>query len=190
MKSIDIRFTDQMVAILQSMVGRKFLRYNKSDPFDDTPSSFGIVGIITEDNSYAFTNTIEVLDYYGADEDVAVFRLEERPEDQIESLLQDTKMNKIPINRIIKEIHIVNEHQKLFEGEEQTYDVWVTRGVIFIMDDGLEVSFEKNVWFSEMITVDRGENLYERFDPTSEFTEDWEAPEHAECERSMIILKH
>ena len=189
MKSIDIRFTDQMVAILQSMVGRKFLRY-KSDPFDYTPSSFGIVGIITEDNSYAFTNTIEVLDYYGADEDVAVFRLEERPEDQIESLLQDTKMNKIPINRIIKEIHIVNEHQKLFEGEEQTYDVWVTRGIIFIMDDGLEVSLEKNVWVSEMITGDRGENLYEKFEPTSEFTENWEAPEHAECERSTIILKH
>jgi len=32
-----------------------------------------------EKKSYALTNTIEVLDYYGADEDVAVFRLEERP---------------------------------------------------------------------------------------------------------------
>ena len=188
MKSIDIRFTDQMVANLRSMVGKKFLRY-KSDPFDYTPSSFGLVGIITEDNSYAFTNTIEVLDYYGADEDVAVFRLEERPEEQIESLLQDTKMIKVPVNRIIKEIHIVNEHQKLFEDDVQTYDVWVTRGVIFIMEDGLEVSFEKNVWFSEMITVDRGENLIERFDPTSEFTENWEAPEPAECEREITKLK-
>ena len=166
---------------------KKFLRY-KSDPFDYTPSSFGLVGIITEDNSCAFTNTIEVLDYYGAKEDVAVFRLEERPEEQIESLLQDTKMIKVPVNRVIREIQIVNEHQKLFEGEKQTYDVWVTRGVIFIMDDGLEVSFEKNVWFSEMITVDRGENLIEKFDPTSEFTEDWEAPEHAECVREIIRL--
>ena len=144
MKSIDIRFSDQMVDFLRSMIGKKFLRF-KRDPFDGLPVSFGIVGIIAEDNSYAFTNTIEVLDHFGADEDVAVFRLEECPEDQIESLLQDTKMIKVPINRIIKEIHIVNEHQKLFEGEEQTYDVWVTRGVIFIMDDGLEVSLEKNV---------------------------------------------
>jgi len=187
MKSINISFTDQMVAMLQNMIGKKFLRY-KCDPFDYTPKSFSLVGIITEDDSYALTNTIEVLDYYGGDEDVAVFRFEERPEDQIESLLDDTKMIKVPVNRIIKEIHVVNEHQKLFKGDEQTYDVWVTRGVIFILDDGLEVSFEKNVWFSEMITVDRGENLIERFEPVNEFIENWEEPEHAECERETVIL--
>ena len=79
MKTIDIRFNDYMISVLKSMVGKKMLRY-KCDPFVYSPAVYGIAGVCTESGSYAFTNKIEILDHYGADDDVAVFRLEERPE--------------------------------------------------------------------------------------------------------------
>ena len=94
----------------------------------------------------------------------------------------------VPVNRIIREIKIINERQKLFNGTEQTYDVWLTRGVVFILDDGLEIAFEKSVWFSEMITITRGENLLEQFAPTSGFSEEWEKPFRGECERSVLSV--
>lgn len=187
MKTIDIRFDDHMISILKSMVGKKLLRY-KCDPFIYSPVVYGLVGVCTDSGSFAFTNRIEVLDHYGADEDVAVFRLEERPEDQIVSLVQDVKIVDIPVNRFIQEIQLINEHQMLYMNGTQTYDVWLTRGVIFIMDDGLEISLEKNVWFSEMITVNRGEHLIDAFAPTGNFSDDWEAPYLGKCERETIRI--
>ena len=37
-----------------------------------------------------------------------------------------------------------------------------------------------------MITVHYGAKLVDIVDPTSEFIDSWEAPEHAECEREYI----
>ena len=187
MKSIDIRFTDQMINSIRAMIGCKMIKY-KCDPFVYSTTVFGIAGIITDKGSFAVTNTIEVLDHYGTDEDVAVFRLEERPESEIVSLVDGVTMTDIPVGRIIREIRIINEHQKLYRNEEQTYDVWLTRGIIFIMDDDLEISFEKNVWFSEMITVDRGEKLIDRYSSVNEFADDWDAPYRGICERESVII--
>ena len=49
---------------------------------------------------------------------------------------------------------------------------------------GLALIF--TAWFSEMITVHYGAKLVDIFDPTSEFIDSWEAPEHAECEKESI----
>lgn len=187
MKTIDIRFDDHMMAILKSMVGKKFLRY-KCDPFVYSPAVYGVVGVCTDSGSYAFTNTTEVMDHYGNDEDVAVFRLEERPEEQIVSLVQNVKIVDIPVNRSIQEIKVINEHQMLYMNDIQTYDVWLTRGIVFIMDDGLEISLEKSVWFSEMITVGKGEHLIDTFEPIQSFSEDWEKPYQGICERTMLSI--
>ena len=187
MKTIDIRFNDHMISILKTMVGKKLLRY-KCDPFVYSSAVYGLVGVCTDFGSFVFTNKIEVLDHFGADEDVAVFSLEERPEDQIVSLVQDMKIVDIPINRFIREVQLINEHQKLYENGKQIYDVWLTRGVIFTMDDGLEISLEKSVWFSEMITVNRGEHLINTFAPTSNFSDDWEEPYLGICERDTICI--
>ena len=188
MKTIDLRFDEHMISILKSMVNSKMLKY-KCDPFVYSPAVYGIAGVCTESGSYAFTNQIEVLDHYGADEDVAVFRIEERPEEQIVSLVQDVKIVDVPVNRVIREIKVINEHQMLYDRSEQIYDVWLTRGVIFIMSDDLEIAFEKSVWFSEMIIVTRGENLLEQFTPTASFAEEWEDPYRGECERNVISIQ-
>ena len=78
MKNIDIRFSASDFTELQSMVGKKMLKY-KCDPFEFSTSVYGIVGIAFEDASYAFTNLTEVIDYYGEQEDVALFKIERKP---------------------------------------------------------------------------------------------------------------
>ena len=52
-----------------------------------------------------------------------------------------------------------------------------------------ELSFEKNIWFSEDITVGKGYNLIDRFTPASEFEEGWSGPLRGECFREIILLK-
>jgi hypothetical protein len=185
MKRIDIRFNQKEINLIKDMIGSTLVKY-KCDPFEFSTAVYGIVGIFTDKSSYAFTNAIQVMDYYGTDEDVAVFRLEERIGSEIKSLISENTMIELPINKTIKEIDIINEHQKVFECNKQTYDVWLTRGIIFILEDGTEVSLEKNIWFSEMITVDRGENLLNKFAPVDEFSEDWEGNFRGECSRDIV----
>ncbi len=185
MQQIDVRFNDKELSLLRSSVGRMLTKY-KCDPFEFSTAVYGVVGICIEKSAYTFTNKLQVMDYYGAKEDVAIFRINECPESEIQSLIKGVKMIEMPVNKVVKEVQVINEHQELFENGKKTYDVWLTRGVIFKLEDGVEVSLEKNVWFSEMITVDKGTHLLEKFTPTQEFVEDWEENFHAECSRETV----
>lgn len=187
MKQIDIRFDSKEISLIKNMLGKVLTKY-KCDPFEFSTAVYGIVGICIEDSAYAFTNKLHVMDYYGAKEDVAVFKIEACLESSIQSLIKENKMIEMPINMLINEIDVINEHQELFEDGKQTYDVWLTRGIIFKLEDETEISLEKNVWFSEMITVDKGKKLLEKFTPVQEFTEDWEQNFHAKCSREALKL--
>ena len=187
MKSIDIRLDAASMDQLKSMIGETLCKY-KCDPFIFSNDVYGIAGICTEKSSFAFTNTTQTMDYYGAPEDVAVFRFVPMAEEDIQSKVQDEVMIEIPVLSRIKEINVVNERQKLFENEVQIYEVRLTRGVIFIMEDELEISFEKSVWFSEMITVNRGYKLINHFSHTSEFEENWEGGQRGECTREIVVF--
>ena len=131
----------------------------------------------------------EVMDYYGEQEDVALFKIERRPLSSIQSLVQDQAMIEIPVEAIVSEILIVNERQKLFENDEQIYEVLLTRGIIFKFEDGHELSMEKNIWFSEDITVEKGYNLLNRFSPETEFDEGWSGNYRGECSREILLLR-
>lgn len=187
MKQIDVRFSDQEMAKLQSMIGKKMLRY-KGDMFGSA-MSYGLVAVRFEEAEYAFTNFIEVMDYYGALEDVALFKLEQTPYDSIHSLFQNKVMLETPVDRVIRRIEVVNEQQRLYEDNVWTYEVLVTRGIIFFFEDGHELSLEKNIWFSEFISVEEGEHLIDRFSPASEFEEDWSDGFVGKCEREIITLQ-
>ena len=83
----------------------------------------------------------------------------------------------------------MNECQQLFENGNQSYEVLVTRGIIFKFNDGHELSFEKNIWFSEDITVEKGYDLIQRFTPTTEFEEGWSGNFHGKCSRDIVTIK-
>ena len=65
-----------------------------------------------------------------------------------------------------------------------------TKGIIFHLASGNEISFEIGTWFSEMITIRRGYELVKSFTSVEEFLEDWEDSEgyFPECNREVKTI--
>lgn len=185
MKKINLQFDVESMKTIKNMIGKTMLKY-KCDPFEFSTSVYGIIGIELEDSSYAFTNTVTAMDYYGKKEDVAVFKMENMSFKAIKSMIQNQNMLETPVNSIIADVLVVNEEQQLFENNLQTYEVLITRGIIFIFKDKHELSFEKDIWFSEDITVEKGYNLIQRFTPTTEFEKSWSGNYKGKCFRKII----
>ena len=106
----------------------------------------------------------------------------------ISPCLKAGALRRISVNETVDKIQIIQENQRLFEGSKQTYNVWVTRGIIFHFGDH-QYSFEKPVWFSEDIYIQKGYDL-KSFASTDKFVnDDWNDDCIAECERESVILK-
>ena len=188
MKTVDVRFSDKTIQTIQTLVGQEFDGM-KHDPFIHVPSVYGIVGLFIGGKAYKLTNLIEVLDYYGQKEDVAVFHFVPTTPDSIKTFMDDGEMIDFPVCSCIKEVRIINENQRLYYKGEQTYDVYTVRGLIFVLEDGREISFEKPIWFSEEIYIQKGYDLFEKYSPTDEFGEGWEGDYRGECSRDIVTIK-
>ena len=186
MKTLDERILNPMISYLRNMVGKEMLAF-KYAPFADTSASYGSAGITVEDGSFTFTNYIEGADYFGTLEDVALFKLRKAPIEECPSGTNSPLLT-VPVRSLITKVSVVNERQLLFENEIKTYEVLLTRGVLFSFNDGTELSFEKGIWFSEAIYVHRGQDLIQSFDPTSVFSEGWSGRFRGECYREMIVF--
>lgn len=185
MIAIDMRFDQKFIS---GLIGKCFEKY-RSDSFDFTNSVTQIVGLCIEGKEYSLTNIQEVTDYFGTQEDVSVFRIKKVDEGTVQSAFRNTEMIETPIKDTIDEIRLVNENQKLFKTGELKYDVWLTRGIIFVVD-GREISFEKdNVPFSEEIVISRGYNLIEKYSNEEDFLDGWEEEYTPECTRQVITIK-
>ena len=108
MKQIDVRFSASDMAEIKGMVGKKLVKY-KCDPFEFSTSVYGIVGVAFEDMAFAFTNMVTAMDYYGAQEDVVLFKMERTPFSNIHSLVQNQTMVETPVGSIVAEVLVVNE---------------------------------------------------------------------------------
>lgn len=190
MKIIDRRLNSDGMKLLTSMKGGRFEKF-EADPFNFTPSVYGIVGLYIGDKVYSITNFVEPADFFGKTEDVAVFRLNAAHESEIHSCMDGGELIAIPVENIIKDVFVVNEQQQLFYNGEQTYEVNLTRAVIFVLEDRAEISFEKDIWFSEEIIVRRGHKLLDKLSSCEDFTENWEGIEgyDARASREVIAVK-
>lgn len=188
MISIDDRIVKTDAGIFSEMLGHKLLSY-RHDPLMYSQSVYGIAGLFLEDRSYAVTNLVEVRDYYGSNEDVAIFKISQEKENEIHSYVQGETFISTPVNQRIIKVLVINEHQRLFKHEQQTYDVWLTRGFIIELEDGLQISFEKDIWFSEDINISRGYHLEKHLLPTNRITDEWENPFRLTCEREIITFQ-
>ncbi len=187
MKVIDYRFSSETMKIFRAMINQEF-KTIKHDPLIYGPGVYGIVGLYIGDRIYKITNQTEVLDYFGKMEDVAVFKFASAEAKEIKSYTNN-KMISFPISSSIKEIHIINENQQLFYNGNQIYDVYTVRGIIFVLQDNRELSFEKSIWFSEDIYVEKGHDLYNKFSSTDSFLEDWDEGFTAQCKRDVVVVK-
>lgn len=183
MEKTDMRF-DQNV--FKELIGKRF---NKicCDEFIYTPSVTQIAGLYIGDDIFRITNELETVDYFGTCEEIAVCRFSKCNNEDIKSALVAGQMTDTPVNSVIRSIKIVNEHQNVILNGEQEYDVWLTRGIIFTIEDR-EVSFEKSIVpFSEEINIHEGNNLIALFGK-EEFTEGWDRNVKAIVERETITL--
>ncbi len=181
MNVIDIRFNEKEKQTLRSFIG-KSLHTILHDEFSFVNSSTGAVQFNIGAESVFLYSFTEPEDYYGSTEDVAIWTLEKIAYPIIQKKNFITTPIELPVQRII----LVQEHQQLFENGKQTYDVWLTRGLLF--DFGkFQVAFEKAVWFSEEIYITRGQNLISKFNPVSDFCnpDRWGDGIEAKCFREI-----
>ncbi|MBO4495686.1 MAG: hypothetical protein J5752_07505 [Clostridiales bacterium] len=184
MKTFDKRLTLEEVNLLKSFVGKCMTLYSH-DEFIYSSSSSQAIEIVVENVPYYLYSFVESEDYFGTTEDVAAWTFTEEKLPIIES----KTFVKTPVNDIIQKITMIQENQRLYENGKQTYDVWVTRGIVFDFGDR-QIAFEKDVWFSEEIIVHRGYNLIECFSSVDGFGENWDKSVKAECTRTCEIIEN
>ena len=174
MKMIDMRFN---LDAIKTLVGKRFIKY-KCDAFQFTNSVTGTVGVYIDNLVYELRNEQESVDY--------------STDNNIQSFFLDTEQINTPIEEIISKIVIVNENQKLYKNGIQIYDVWVTRGIIFVLESGREISFQKDIVpFSEEIYINKGYNLIDIIEDNNDFCDDWNEQEGylGKCSREIIEIK-
>lgn len=185
MEQIDIRLNAKEIDLLKSMIGHQ-MNAIYHDAFIFTNSTSQILQIETDDKIAYLYSFVEPREYYGSIEDVAVWTFETERYPAVNS----KEFIKTPIQERVIQIDVVQENQKLFKFNKQTHDVWLTRGLIFKLESGREISFEKDIWFSEDIEIQRGYDLLNTFASTKRFEENsWEEGCKAECSRVIETIK-
>lgn len=186
MKEIDMRFKKE---IFEEFINKKFEKY-KHDPFVFTSSVHGTVGIYINNNVYEINNEQEAVDYYGNTDDYAVFKFIKTTDDKIKSLLKNVEQITTKIEKRIKKIILVNENQQTFENGIQTYNVWLTRAIIFVFEDSKEIMFQKDITpFSEEIDIKKGYELIKEIPSEEAFLEDWKENIEPRSSREINIIE-
>lgn len=195
MNNTDIRFSKGAMALLNSLVGKKL----KKIAYIRMPYSSECVHIVVlsvDEKMYELTNTFKDMDYFGDFEEVAVFDFRESDLNAMETLkAKGSATNpyiETPVCQKISEIRIMNESQQLYCKGEQTYNVDTVRGIVFVMEDGREISFEKDIWFFETIEIRTGHNLMDEYASLEEcFLDDWTKSDKYEARgnREVVTLK-
>ena len=180
----DLRFTERETALLRNWREKRLvlLQCEKKGYSHLNLTAYPAAILQIEDQTYYLYNFTEPLDYYGYVDDVARMTLSTTRETVVDSY---GHLQTIPVNRTIQDVHLVQEHQMLFENGEQLYDVYVTRGILLDFWR-LEISFEKPVWFSEDIFITIGHDVLKTFTPTKDFEEDWMEGCVGKCSRELV----
>lgn len=173
MKRLDYRITGNDMQFLQKFIGKKFCYYH-AEQLNFSNSIFENVEICTDNGAFLITNHIYPVDYFGSEEDICLLKIDniaKLPNNNTDSITKNV------INRTIKEIQVIQENQKLFRNDKLIYDVLITRGLVFVMDDNYEILFEKTNPFVETLNVCRGYNsLSSQIAPFDDIKEEFEEP--------------
>lgn len=173
--------------LLKNFIGLDFKSY-RHDPIHFTNSVYEIVGLYIGDKTYALTNKLENKEYYSMLDPISVLRLSEVSE--IKSSLENTSLIDYPVNRKITSVKIVNEHQTVFKNNIPDFDAWITRAIIFYLDNKQEIMFEKENWvYSDRIIPYKGEDMVSKLSDPNEFKKGWdEFNLRGECERQFVEI--
>ena len=186
---VDISFDSVTMETLKCMIGKTFEKY-LCDSFVFSPNAFGVVGFRIGGKSYKMTSGLEAVRRFFHTDDNAVMKFAECKPHEIGSMMDDGKLIDNSVGDSISSIEVVNDFETVtHSGDRRT--LHSTKGVIFHLASGNEVSFEIGTWFSEMITIQKGYDLINKFTPIDDFLEEWEdcAGYIPKCSREIIELK-
>ncbi|MCF0248195.1 MAG: hypothetical protein HUJ86_06275 [Synergistes sp.] len=187
MTTNDFRLKEDEINLLKSFIGQEFVSMYHSD-FYFTDAVSEVVKWDIAGEYYFLYSFTEERDYFGCKEDVAVWSVER----EVYPPVSCKNLKEFPIKEIIKDIYIVNDHQKLSFNGKPYGAAYFVKGIIFLLESGREISFEKSVWFSEDIYIKKGYELNECFQSADEFAAEWKDSEsyRGECIREVISLNN
>lgn len=181
--------SNQELDLLRTMIGKRFDKY-KCDPFINTPMVYGIIGIYIDGKAFKITSLLKEVQRFLTTDEVSEFKITETTDDNIKTFMVDGEMIDNPVNSKIESITVINDFQSI-EHKGEIYNFDSTVGLIFKLEDSREISFELGVWFSEMITIQKGYNLSEKMTPTYDFIEEWEGCEGyiPKIKREYVVIE-
>lgn len=177
---IDKRLNPEQEALLKSLIGKKVDKI-RHDRFDYSNVSYERVTIFCEDEVYELNNGVEALDFMWDDfgeETVAVFKFfktEDKGIDYDYGCEGYPAQVETPVEKTLIDVILVEDHVEAFSrasGDRfSQYDY--VKGVILVFE-GIKYSFVRDIWFSDDITIYKGNNPEAKIgDPD----EDWEPGE-------------
>ena len=165
----DLRLDEE---IFKKMIGKQFNKY-RCDPYVFTNTVTGIVGLYIGETVFELKNEQSAFQYFDSMDDVALWNIKEVSDSEIYSVFENTEQIDTSINQNINSITLVNEHQ-IVNIHEQEYNLWLTRAIIFHLENR-DIYFEKdNTAFSEEIEIKRGHDLLSEFPKRNDyFLDQW-----------------
>lgn len=191
---IDKRLNPEQEAFLKSLIGKKVDKI-RHDRFDYSNVSYERVTIFCEDEVYELNNGVEALDFMWDDfgeETVVVFKFfktEDKGIDYDYGCEGYPAQVETPVEKTLIDVILVEDHVEAFgraSGDRFSQHDYV-KGAILVFE-GIKYSFVRDVWFSDDITIYKGNNPEAKIgDPD----EDWEPGEEVYYTnvRKMLSLK-
>ena len=182
-------FSEHEINVFKNMIGKQFVSY-KCDPFIYSPMVYGLVGIYVDNVPFKITSLCQSTIRFFSTEDVALLRISQTDDTEIKTFMDNGELVKTPVEGRIVAIDLITDHQEVeHDGKIQSFNY--STGIIFHLDDTREISLEIKTWFSEMLTIEKGYNLIEKFSPIENFLEEWERCEGytAKCTREIVTIQ-
>ena len=176
-KKINKLFNEKEIQLFKLLIGQQ-LEKVRHDRFDFSNTSYRRVTLFVNDKAYELINDIEETDFmwddYG-DEAVAVFKFKKTNDMGIDynyGIENYPKQIENPVNEIIKDIIIIEDNVKAFDKATNNFvsEYDYVKGIIVVLD-GFSYCFTRDVWFSEEIRINKGENPQSK---VGNINDDWE----------------
>ena len=165
----DLRLDEE---IFKKMIGKQFNKY-RCDPYVFTNTVTGIVGLYIGEKVFELKNEQSAFQYFDSMGDVALWNIKEVSDSEIHSVFENTEQIDTSINQNINSITLANE-QQIVNIHDQEYNLWLTRAILFHLEN-CDIYFEKdNTAFSEKIEIKRGHDLLSEFPKRNDyFLDQW-----------------
>ena len=182
----DLRLNED---IFKRMIGKQFYKY-KCDPFVFTNTVTGIVGLYIGEKVFELKNEQTAFQYFDSMDDVALWNIKEVNNPEIHSVFENTEQIDTLINQNINSITLANEHQ-IVNIHNQEYNLWLTRAILFHLEN-CDIDFKKNnTAFSEEIEIKCGHDLLSEFPKRNDyFLDQWIKGIEANVETEFIKIQH